>query len=159
LVPSLTIGELQNRNRNAFLNFFGLGPGPGNDKRELPYAGQLPSDAFPLKDPALTRGDVWRPTASEKAMAGAYGYGSAVADIKPAADNSKASLDALNSTFRPEVDTSSLQSAMQLAQALFDQLARVGAAAGALPGTMRMASVPSLGATRRGSFITAWPGD
>jgi hypothetical protein len=73
--------------------------------------------------------------------------------------DSKETLDALNNTFRPQVDTSSLQSAMQLAQALFDQLSRVGAAAGALPGTMRMASVPSLGATQRGSFTTAWPGD
>jgi hypothetical protein len=41
---------------------------------------------------------------------------------------------------------------LQLAQALFEQLSRVGAAAGALPGTMRMASVPSLGSTQRGHF-------
>jgi len=78
--------------------------------------------------------------------------GTALSNLKPAADESKASLDALNSTFRPEVGTSSLQTALQLAQALFEQLSRVGAAAGALPGTMRMASVPSLGSTQRGSF-------
>jgi len=41
---------------------------------------------------------------------------------------------------------------LQLAQALFEQLSRVGAAAGALPSTMRMAPVPSLGATQRGRF-------
>ena len=136
LVPGLTVGDLQDRNRKAVADFF----------RPLihPFAGSQPlNGASPPASP-------WAPTADQKAMAGAYGF--KLDDVKPKADESKAVLDALNSTFKPEVDTSSLQSALQLAQALFEQLSRVGAAAGALPSTMRMAPVPSLGATQRGRF-------
>jgi len=148
LVPNLTIGELQNRNRAAVLKFFGLGPGPGNDNQQLPYAGQLPPGAFPLKDPALTT-DVWRPTPSQKAMAGAYGF--AIPDVKPAADEGKAALDALNATVRPQVDTSDITRARGELQAFLADLARAGSLMGGL-GTRSVGPTPSLGATQRGYF-------
>jgi hypothetical protein len=156
LVPGLTVGELQNRNRETFLNFFGLGPGPGNDRSKLPYAGQLPPGVFPLKDPALTGDGAWRPTPSQKAMAGAYGY--TIPDVKPAADEGKAALDALNATVRPQVDTSDITRARGELQAFLDDLARAGSLMGGL-GTRSVGPPPSLGATQRGSFTTAWPGD
>lgn len=148
LVPNLTIGELQERNRKAFLNFFGLGPGPGNDNRELPYAGQLPPGAFPLRDPALTT-DAWRPTPSQRAMAGAYGF--TLSDVKPAADEGKAALDALNATVRPQVDTSDITRARGELQAFLDDLARAGSLTVG-PRARSVGPPPTLGATVRGSF-------
>jgi hypothetical protein len=82
-------------------------------------------------------------------MADAYGY--KIDDVKPKADAGKAALDQLNATVKPDVDLSALDAAIARIAQVRDGLASLGRFGGG--------SVPSLGATQRGSFTTAWPGD
>jgi hypothetical protein len=82
-------------------------------------------------------------------MAGAYGI--QIPDVKPKADEGKAALDQLNATVKPDVDLSSIDAAIAKIMQLRDGIASLG--------RVGVGSVPSLGATQRGSFTTAWPGD
>lgn len=84
-----------------------------------------------------------------------------IAELKAKADEAKPSLDALNTTVKPQIDMSSVNEALSTVTRLLAELSKVGgvaqgaqSAAQRASGTVR-AGVPALGATTRGHFGTS----